>query len=201
MVSCEDIIACMQEIIGGISNSGYWGIAVEAGKRYFFSALAADPSLAPSAVGGKIGVSPPLHPLDKPLLQSILQILVSCTDMRVLQLGDICKCIWYANCFYHGMRVLHDVVTRCAGAQVARWMRVALESQDGRISYASATFHISSADWQAVNATLSPLETDDSARLGIAFQGPGKQPKRSAPGSCMGIYMERKVALINSVCN
>ena len=57
--------------------------------------------------------------------------------------------------------------------KVARWMRVALESQDGRISYASATFYVGSSDWRIVNATLSPLETDDDARLGIAFQGPG----------------------------
>ncbi len=54
-------------------------------------------------------------------------------------------------------------------------MRVALESQDGRISYASATFYVGSSDWRLVNATLSPLETDDDARLGIAFQGPGDQ--------------------------
>lgn len=52
-------------------------------------------------------------------------------------------------------------------------MRVALESQDGRISYASTTFYIGSSEWKAVNATFSPLESDKNARLGIAFQGPG----------------------------
>lgn len=75
----------------------------------------------------------------------------------------------------HSKRVSH------ADCQVARWMRVALESQDGRISYASTTFYIGSSEWQSVNATLSPLETDHDARLGIAFQGPGALAKSRTP--------------------
>ena len=62
-VICLMELACMQEIIGGISNGGYWGMSVQAGKNYFFSAYAADPSLA-SAAGNNsnIGVSmPPYH--------------------------------------------------------------------------------------------------------------------------------------------
>ncbi|KAK9907267.1 hypothetical protein WJX75_000303 [Coccomyxa subellipsoidea] len=112
--ACNPVAALLQteEIIGGISNGGYWGMSVQAGRHYFFSAYAADPSLACTTGSCNIGV--------------------------------------------------------------ARWMRVALESQDGRISYASTTFYIGLSEWQSVNATLSPLETDHDARLGIAFQGPGE---------------------------
>ncbi|CAL8462764.1 g2297 [Coccomyxa elongata] len=101
-----------QEIIGGIANTGYWGMSVEGGKEYFFSAFAALPQISGNAATPKTGE--------------------------------------------------------------AKWMRVALESQDGRISYASTTFYIGSSEWKAVNATLSPLESDKNARLGIAFQGPGQ---------------------------
>ena len=53
-----NIVACAQEIIGGISNGGYWGMSVQAGRHYFFSAFAADPSLAGAAGKSNIGVRP-----------------------------------------------------------------------------------------------------------------------------------------------
>ena len=51
-------------------------------------------------------------------------------------------------------------------------MRVALASQDGKTTYASATFMINGTfrAWNLYNATLSPRETDTAAKLTITFE-------------------------------
>lgn len=51
------VLACAQEIIGGIANTGYWGMSVEGGKEYFFSAFAALPGISGNAANPKTGVS------------------------------------------------------------------------------------------------------------------------------------------------
>ena len=43
-------------------------------------------------------------------------------------------------------------------------------SQDGKITYASATTWVSSPKWEMHNATLSVLENDTEAQLSISFQ-------------------------------
>ena len=52
----------------------------------------------------------------------------------------------------------------------AKWVRVALQSQDGKVTYASATTSAPSEHWELRNATLFPLETDTNATLSITFQ-------------------------------
>lgn len=51
------VLAPIQEIIGGIANTGYWGMSVEGGKKYFFSAFAALPEVSGVAGTFKTGVS------------------------------------------------------------------------------------------------------------------------------------------------
>ena len=56
-------------------------------------------------------------------------------------------------------------------ARKQQWVRVALASQDGKTTYASATFMVNTTRaWELYNATLSPHETDTLAVLTIAFE-------------------------------
>ena len=59
--------AWVQEIIGGIANTGYWGMSVEGGKEYFFSAFAALPKTSGIQGTSKTGVSTPAVFLRGPL--------------------------------------------------------------------------------------------------------------------------------------
>lgn len=51
-----------------------------------------------------------------------------------------------------------------------QWVRIALDSQDGKSTYASTTTFVNSTAWELHNATLSALETDTDAKLSISFQ-------------------------------
>ena len=64
------------------------------------------------------------------------------------------------------MQVITEITTRTGPS----WVRVALQSQDGKVTYASATTSAPSEHWELRNATLSPLETDTNATLSISFQ-------------------------------
>ncbi len=57
-------------------------------------------------------------------------------------------------------------------AKKEQWVRVALALQDGKTTYASTTFMVNgtSKAWELYNATLSPHETDTSAKLTITFE-------------------------------
>ena len=64
------------------------------------------------------------------------------------------------------MQVMKENATRTG----PKWVRVALQSQDGKVTYASATTSAPSERWELRNATLSPLETDTNVTLNISFQ-------------------------------
>ena len=183
-----------QEAVGGLSNEGYWGVPVQAGRQYALSMYIS------SAQASRLALLHPSHTSSRGVARGTL-CTCSCSDAAACNTSEQ-KCATLVHTVIvkagavhmdhasalgmHGKdtagRVYHRVplgrLQQDQGDSVEadkeQWVRVALVSQDGRTTYASVTFMVSATfpSWELYNATMSPQETDMAAKLTIAFQVP-----------------------------